>query len=52
MMYTILLLVGFGEVVSFNLDPILLITLVGATVGVSAPYHIKMAINITRGKEE
>jgi hypothetical protein len=52
MMYGILLLVGFAEHTSFSLDPVVLITLVGATAGVSAPHHIRMAINIIRGREE
>lgn len=52
MMYLILLLAGFGKLIGFSLDPLLLITLVSATVGVSVPYHIRMAINITKGREE
>ena len=51
MMYVMLILTGL-EQLPFKLDPLVLATLVGATAGASAPYHIRLAINIIRGKEE
>lgn len=51
-MYGILIVAGFGVYTSFSLDPVVLATLIGATAGVAVPYHIRMAINITRGSND
>ena len=50
-MYAILILSGWWSVTGFFLDPWVLVTLVGTTVGISAPYYIRMAINVTRSQQ-